>query len=145
MIREEINTSRICAGCNSELSYFNSYRHPVEGNIKYVCGNCWDKIEFSEREYGSFISREISNKKKGCICYILISTAPAKEYNVYNNLIEIPELVELHPLLGWYDIIIKINIENSKNLGDFVLNKIRNIKGITDTRTLTGSFSLSGN
>jgi hypothetical protein len=47
--------------------------------------------------------------------------------------------------LGWYDIIIKIKIENSKKLGDFVLKKIRVIKGITDTRTLTGSFSLKGN
>ena len=64
---------------------------------------------------------------------------------MYNNLIEFPEIIELHPLLGWYDIIIKIKIENPKKLGDFVLNKLRKIKGITDTRTLTGSFSLTGN
>jgi len=127
-----------------ELSYFNSYRHPVEGNIKYVCSHCWDRIEVSERKYVSFISNETSNKKNGCICYILISTAPAKEYIVYNKLIELREIVELHPLLGWYDIIIKIKIENSKKLGNFVVNKIRKINGITDTRTLTGSFSLTG-
>ena len=106
---------------------------------------CWDKIDSSETKYGSFISQEISDRKKGCICYILISTAPSKEYSVYNDLIKLREIIELHPLLGWYDIILKIKIADSKKLGNFVLNKIRKIKGITDTRTLTGSFSLAGN
>jgi len=46
--------------------------------------------------------------------------------------------------LGQYDIIIKIKIENPKKLGNFVLNKIRMIEGIKDTRTLTGAFSLRG-
>lgn len=53
--------------------------------------------------------------------------------------------MELHPLLGWYDIIIKIKITDSKKLGNFVINKIRKIGGIAETRTLTGSFTLSGN
>ena len=128
-----------------ELSYFNSFRHPVEGNVKFVCGNCWDKIDLSEREYGSFIYKEISNKDEGCICYILISTIPKKEYDVYNNLLNLSEIIEIHPLLGWYDIIIKIKISDSKKLFDFVVNKVRRIEGIADTRTLTGSFSLSGN
>jgi len=63
---------------------------------------------------------------------------------VYNNLINLPEILELHPILGWYDIIIKIRIDDSKKLGNFVLNKIRTINGVTSTRTLTGSFSLKG-
>ncbi len=117
----------------------------MEGNVKYVCGNCWDKIDNSEREYGSFIAHEVSNKNKGCVCYILIRTTPSKEYDVYNNLINLNEIVELHPLLGWYDIIIKIKITDSKKLGNFVINKIRKIGGIAETRTLTGSFTLSGN
>ncbi len=37
--------------------------------------------------------------------FILISTAPAKEHEVYNELLKVKEVVELHPLFGEYDLI----------------------------------------
>jgi len=69
----------------------------------------------------------------------LISAAPAHEHEVYNKLSKIPEIIELHSLFGEYDLIAKIEAENFENIGNIVVSKIRIIKGIIDTKTLTGT------
>ena len=73
------------------------------------------------------------------ISFILISIAPAKEHDVYNKLSKALEIIELHPLFGEYDLIGKIEAENFENIEDIVLNKIRTIDGVIDTKTLTGT------
>jgi DNA-binding Lrp family transcriptional regulator len=73
------------------------------------------------------------------ISFVLISAAPAKEHDVYNKLSKVPEIIELHPLFGEYDLIAKIQAENFEDIGDIVLNKIRTINGIIDTKTLAGT------
>jgi len=70
--------------------------------------------------------------------FILISTAPAKEHEVYNELLKVKEVVELHPLFGEYDLIAKIEAEDFNLLGQGVLDKVRSIAGVIDTKTLTG-------
>jgi len=59
---------------------------------------------------------------------------------VYNKLSKLPEIVELHPLFGEYDLIAKIEAENFDRLGKIVVNKIRSITGVKDTKTLTGTM-----
>ena len=71
------------------------------------------------------------------IGYVLINTAPAYEHEVYNKLSRVPEIVEVHPLFGEFDIIAKIEAENFEKLGTLVIEKIRSIKGVIDTTTLT--------
>ncbi|MEF8849022.1 MAG: Lrp/AsnC ligand binding domain-containing protein [Candidatus Thermoplasmatota archaeon] len=73
------------------------------------------------------------------IGFILISAKPAHEHEVYNRLSKVPEIVELHPLFGEYDLIAKIEAEDFEKLGDTVVNKIRSIEGVIDTKTLTGT------
>jgi DNA-binding Lrp family transcriptional regulator len=70
--------------------------------------------------------------------FILISTAPAKEHEVYNELLKVKEVVELHPLFGEYDLIAKIEAEDFNLLGQVVVDKVRSIPGVIDTKTLTG-------
>jgi DNA-binding Lrp family transcriptional regulator len=72
------------------------------------------------------------------IGFVLISTAPAKEHDVYNALLGVPEIVELHPLFGEYDLIAKIEAEDFNKLGQIVIDKVRSIAGVIDTKTLTG-------
>ena len=72
------------------------------------------------------------------IGFVLISTAPAKEHEVYNELLKVKEIVELHPLFGEYDLIAKIEAEDFNVLGQVVVDKIRSIPGVIDTKTLTG-------
>lgn len=70
--------------------------------------------------------------------YILITTQPSKEMDVYNLLREIKEVEEVHPLFGEYDIIAKLRAENADSIGRIVVEKIREIDGIIETKTLMG-------
>ena len=76
------------------------------------------------------------------IGYILINTAPAHEHEVYTKLSKVQEIVEVHPLFGEFDLIVKIDAEDFEKLGELVVEKIRSIKGVIDTKTLTGTQSL---
>lgn len=73
------------------------------------------------------------------ISYVLISAAPAHEHEAYNKLYKILEISELHALFGEYDLIAKIEAEDFESIGNIVVNKIRTIEGIIDTKTLTGT------
>jgi DNA-binding Lrp family transcriptional regulator len=72
------------------------------------------------------------------IGFVLINVAPAREHEVYNQLSKIPQIVELHPLFGEYDLIAKIDANDFEELGTIIVNKIRSINGVLDTKTLTG-------
>jgi DNA-binding Lrp family transcriptional regulator len=76
------------------------------------------------------------------IGFVLINTAPAHEHEVYTKLSKIPEIVEVHPLFGEFDLITKVEPEDFEKLGELVIEKIRSIKGVVDTKTLTGVESL---
>ena len=70
--------------------------------------------------------------------FVLINVAPAHEHDVYNKLSKIPQIVEIHPLFGEYDLIAKIDATDFEELGTIIINKIRSIIGVLDTKTLTG-------
>jgi len=72
------------------------------------------------------------------IGFVLINVAPAHEHEIYNKLSKIPQIVELHPLFGEYDLIAKIDANDFEELGTIIVNKIRSITGVLDTKTLTG-------
>ena len=40
--------------------------------------------------------------------FVLIDTSATYEHEVYNKLSKVPEIIELHPLFGDYDLIAKI-------------------------------------
>ena len=81
-------------------------------------------------------------KRKGgkqmAIGFVLINVAPAHEHEVYNKLSKISQIIELHPLFGEYDLIAKIEADDFEELGTIIVNKIRSITGVLDTKTLTG-------
>jgi DNA-binding Lrp family transcriptional regulator len=64
--------------------------------------------------------------------------APLYEYEVFNKLSKLHEIIEVHPLFGEYDLIAKTQAEDYENIGEIVIHKIKTIEGITDTKTLTG-------
>ena len=78
-------------------------------------------------------------RKPMAIGFVLISAAPAREHEVYNKLSKVKEIIELHPLFGEYDIIAKIEAEDFEKLGKIIVEKIRSINGVIDTKTLTGT------
>jgi DNA-binding Lrp family transcriptional regulator len=78
------------------------------------------------------------------IGFALLGISPLHEKSVYEELGRIPEVVELHPLFGEYDILLKIECNDIDSIGEVVINKIRATKGVVDTKTLIGTKSLSG-
>ena len=73
------------------------------------------------------------------IGFVLITVAPVRENYVYNELSKEPEIIELQPLLGKYDLIAKIEAKYYEKLGSIIINKIRSTSGVVATKTLTGT------
>ena len=78
------------------------------------------------------------------IGFALVSISPLKEKEVFEKLSTISEIVEVHPLFGEFDILVKINCKDIDEIGSIVINKIRSTNGVMDTKTLIGTKSLSG-
>ncbi|MBU3967121.1 MAG: Lrp/AsnC ligand binding domain-containing protein [Euryarchaeota archaeon] len=73
------------------------------------------------------------------IGFVLINVAPGLEKKVFDNMIKWEEIQELYPLFGDYDLIAKIQAPDYETLSDIVVHKVRAIKGVTETKTLTGA------
>jgi len=78
------------------------------------------------------------------IGFALLSISPLYEKGVYETLKNTAEIVEVHPLFGEYDILVKIECENIDAIGEIVIKRIRATKGVMDTKTLIGTKSLTG-
>jgi DNA-binding Lrp family transcriptional regulator len=78
------------------------------------------------------------------IGFALLSISPLHEKTVYEMLRNIPEITEVHPLFGEYDILLKIECPDIDSIGEVVISKVRSIKGVMDTKTLIGTKSLGG-
>jgi len=72
------------------------------------------------------------------IGFVLMHVSPLHEDYVFNKILKIPGIIEVHPLFGEYDLIAKIEAKDYYSIGQIVIHKIRKIHGIIDTRTLTG-------
>lgn len=69
--------------------------------------------------------------------FVLISSEPKMERQVYETLLQIQEIVELYPLFGEYDLIAKVESPDYNAIGEVVVAKIRTIDGVRATKTLT--------
>jgi DNA-binding Lrp family transcriptional regulator len=75
---------------------------------------------------------------KVVIGFVLMHISPLHEHEVFNTLSKLKEVIELHTIFGEYDLIAKIEAEDYESIGQIVIHKIKTIKGIIDTTTLTG-------
>jgi len=73
------------------------------------------------------------------LAFVLIKAQPSQEHRVYTKLLEIPEVSELNPLFGEYDLIAKIELEDDVHELSEIIEKIRSLEGIIKTVTLTGA------
>lgn len=70
------------------------------------------------------------------VSYILIQTKPEREYYFYNRVSIESKITELKSLYREFDMIAKVEIDYIKQLGRFIINKIKSIDGGIDTKTL---------
>ena len=70
--------------------------------------------------------------------FIGITVKPGHEEEVYNRLQKIKELSDITPVFGEWDIVAKVEAHDFNLLGMVVVDKVRTIDGIVNTKTLTG-------
>ena len=68
--------------------------------------------------------------------YVLIVTDPIKTKDVYAELQKIPELQELHEVMGPYDIVCEIEAADLTVIPPILGERIRRIAGIESTTSL---------
>ena len=70
------------------------------------------------------------------IGYVLINVEPGAEYEVYNSASELPFVVDTNLLFGDHDLILKIEAESMGEIAKLVVDSVRSIPGVTNTKTL---------
>ena len=64
-----------------------------------------------------------------------IKVEPGSEDRIKKELKKFPEVAAVYTSLGEHDIIALLTVENSQELTRFIMEKVRTIKGVIDTKT----------
>ena len=71
--------------------------------------------------------------------YVLINVAPGKEHLVYLAVKDLQYVVDATLLFGDHDLIIKLEADSLAIIAKAVVETIRQVPGVTDTKTLAGA------
>lgn len=71
--------------------------------------------------------------------YVLINVSPGKEFEVYQKLEQLDSVKDATLLFGDYDLIAKLEAEDLSGIAAIVVENIRQIDGVIDTKTLAGA------
>lgn len=71
--------------------------------------------------------------------FVLINAEPGKQRDVHDALASVPDVTDVHSLSGEYDLLAKVEARDFDALGRVVVEQIRAVEGVLDTRTLTGT------
>jgi len=70
--------------------------------------------------------------------YALVATEPMKEHDVYNEILAINGVVEIMPVFGEYDLVVKA-VGDDFNIVNNILNKqVGKVSGIYNFKVLSG-------
>ncbi len=68
--------------------------------------------------------------------YVLVVTDPGKTKHVHDEILKVPRIVEMHEVMGPYDIVVEIEVESLQEIPTILGEKIRTIDGIQSTTSL---------
>ncbi|MCH6555495.1 MAG: Lrp/AsnC family transcriptional regulator [Chloroflexi bacterium] len=68
--------------------------------------------------------------------YVLVVTDPGKTRRVKEAMRDVPGIVEMHEVMGPYDIVVEIEVANLQEIPPLLGEKIRVIEGIESTTSL---------
>ena len=71
--------------------------------------------------------------------YVLVNVSPGQEYNAFQAMKDIENVVDATLLFGDYDIIVKLEAEVLGHIAKIVVDIIRQVPGVTGTKTLAGA------
>jgi DNA-binding Lrp family transcriptional regulator len=64
-----------------------------------------------------------------------IKVEPGNEPTVIKELETSPQVAAVYKSLGDYDVIALLSVEDSRELTEFIVEKVRKLKGVVDTKT----------
>ncbi len=68
--------------------------------------------------------------------YVLVNVEPGSEFSVFNEASNLPFVVDSNLLFGDHDLILKIEASNMGEIARLVVDSIRSINGVVNTKTL---------
>ena len=68
--------------------------------------------------------------------YVLVVTDPGKTKHVYQELRNVSGIVEIHEVMGPYDIVVEIEAANLQDIPTILGEKIRTVDGVQSTTSL---------
>ena len=68
--------------------------------------------------------------------YVLVVTDPGKTKRVVQAMRDVPGIIEMHEVMGPYDIVVEIEVANLQDIPPILGEKIRAIEGIESTTSL---------
>ncbi len=68
--------------------------------------------------------------------YVLVVTTPGETHSVALALKETPAVTEVHEVMGPYDIVAEIEVDQLTEVPNVVIQQIRTIEGIQSTTSL---------
>ena len=71
--------------------------------------------------------------------YVLVNVSPGKEYDAFKTIKGIDNVVDTTLLFGDYDIIAKLEDNDLTNIARTVVETIRQVPGVINTKTLAGA------
>ncbi len=77
------------------------------------------------------------------LAYILVNCDPGTEKEVISKIREISEISEVNGIMGRYDIFVKVSAREPQVI-DNIIQKIRSIKGITASYSMTVLYGQGG-
>ena len=73
------------------------------------------------------------------IGYVLLNVSPGAEHDVYLQLQQLESVSDATVLFGDYDVIVKLEASDLSSIAKAVVESIRQIPGVLDTKTLAGA------
>ncbi len=71
--------------------------------------------------------------------YVLINVSPGAEFDVYSIIKELEIVEDATLLFGDYDLLVKMTADSMSEIAAGVVQNIRVIEGVIDTKTLAGA------
>jgi DNA-binding Lrp family transcriptional regulator len=68
--------------------------------------------------------------------YVLVVTDPTRTRHVHEEISKVEHIVELHEVMGPYDIVVEIEVESLQEIPTILGERIRTIDGIQSTTSL---------
>lgn len=76
------------------------------------------------------------------IGFVLISFKPGYGKSICDSLSKDDMVLEVNPLFGEYDLMVKVKGETNDDIGQFIVNRIRATEGVAHTKTLMSSLMM---